>query len=125
MDPARGVIRATADRLGKYELRVGPEESSRIADAQFLRLDQNYPNPFNPSTTIQYALETEQHVRLTIYDASGRLVARLVDEVVPAGTQRVRWTAVSQSGHDLASGVYFVRLKTAHSTATRKLVLIR
>ena len=104
---------------------MGQVGSSRIADAKFLRLDPNYPNPFNPTTTIQYELQTEQHIRLTIYDALGRRIARLVDEVVPAGVQRSLWNGKSDGGGDVTSGVYFVRLETPHSKATRKLVLIR
>jgi CSLREA domain-containing protein len=125
VDLSGGVVRATAGRLGTYELRIGPDGSSRIADERFLQLDPNYPNPFNPSTTIQYELQTRQHVRLTIYNASGRRIARLIDEDVPAGIQRFLWNGKSDGGADVASGVYFVRLETMHSEATRKMVLIR
>jgi hypothetical protein len=125
VDVSGGVVRATTDRLGTYELWIGPEGSNRIADATFLQLDPNYPNPFNPSTMIQFELQTRQHVRLTIYDASGRRVARLVDEIVPAGVQRLLWNAKSDRGEDVASGVYSMRLKTQHSEVSRKLVLIR
>lgn len=125
VDLGAGVIRATAERPGTYVLRAGETGSSSIADVNYLRLDPNYPNPFNPSTTIQYELQTAQHVRLTVYDASGRRISRLVDEIVPAGTQRFRWNATSDKGRNVASGVYFIRLESEHGRATRKLVLIR
>ena len=59
-------------------------------------------------------------VRLSVYDALGREVARLVDGVVPAG----RHTAVFDGG-GLASGVYVARLEAERAIATRRMVLVR
>lgn len=35
-------------------------------------LHQNYPNPFNPSTTINYTVAEETHIKLVVYDVSGK-----------------------------------------------------
>ncbi len=43
-------------------------------------LSQNWPTR-NPSTTIQFGLKESSHVRLSIYDASGRLVSELVNSI--------------------------------------------
>ncbi len=125
VDPIDEVVRATVEKPGRFELRIGSTGAGRTADARFLRLDPNYPNPFNPSTMIQYELQTSQHVRLTVYDALGRRAAQLIDEIVPAGVHRLPWNATTGSGRALASGVYFLRLETSHGEATRKVVLVR
>ena len=74
-----------ARELGEFALEVGSPGTSEVADVGYARLRQNYPNPFNPTTTIEYEVETSQHVRITINDVSGRYVATLLDAYVPAG----------------------------------------
>ncbi len=83
-------------------------------------LEQNYPNPFNPSTTINYQLPMNGHVSLKIYDALGREVATLVNEVKNAGTYTARF-----NGTKLSSGIYLARLTSDNETQIRKLVLMK
>ena len=83
-------------------------------------LGQNYPNPFNPSTAIEYEIPTPQHVRLEVFDATGRSVGVLVDGILPAGTHSVRFDA-----DNLPSGLYVYRLQANGETLTRKMTLLR
>ena len=83
-------------------------------------LNTSYPNPFNPSTTINYALSSESLVNVSIYDALGRLVTELVNEVQPGGAQNITWNAADQ-----ASGAYFVRMTAGSYTSTHKLMLVK
>ena len=84
------------------------------------RLEQNRPNPFNPVTTIEYHLSQVDHVTLLVYDALGREVARLVDEVEGPGYRSVQWDATGVS-----SGVYLYRLAAGGYSATKRLVLMK
>jgi hypothetical protein len=86
---------------------------------------QSRPNPFNPVTTIHYSVPAETHVRLAVYDLSGRAVALLVDRVQASGPHEARWAGEDDRGGTVASGVYWYRLTTAFGTATRRLVLAR
>jgi hypothetical protein len=90
-----------------------------------LKLFQNYPNPFNPTTTIRYELPKGCHVRLEIYNVRGQRVITLIDELQSAGSKTVRWSGVNRRGAEVASGVYFYRLKAGSTTDTKKMVLIR
>ena len=56
---------------------------------------------------------------LTIYDADGRTVKTLLDEVVPAGSTALNWDGRNDAGATVTSGVYFYRL-TAGSSALPK-----
>ncbi|MDZ7269433.1 MAG: glycoside hydrolase family 9 protein [candidate division KSB1 bacterium] len=71
----------------------------------------NYPNPFNPSTQIRYALPVAGWVEFGIYNATGQLIRRLQQATLPAGYHTVRWNADTDSGHRVASGIYFACLR--------------
>jgi hypothetical protein len=60
-----------------------------------------------------------------VFSVDGRLVARLVDGVRPAGRNRVAWRALDGRGAPVASGIYFYRLETGGNTFTKKMVLLR
>ncbi len=80
-------------------------------------LAQNYPNPFNPNTKITYALPQASHVRLSVYNVLGQLVATLVDEERPAGQFVVEWNGTGTNGARVGSGVYFYTM-VAHGVST-------
>jgi hypothetical protein len=83
-------------------------------------LEQNYPNPFNPATTINFQLPSNGHVTLKIFDAIGRTVATLVNDVKEAGQYSATFDASR-----LSSGVYFAKLTSASQTQVRKLMLMK
>jgi len=79
-----------------------------------------YPNPFNPSTTIGYDLPLTADVRLNVYDALGRMVARLVSGHQSSGSYLVSWGA-----DGLPSGLYIVRLEAGAYLETWQLMLLK
>jgi FG-GAP-like repeat/FlgD Ig-like domain len=89
------------------------------------RLAQNHPNPFNPSTTIRFTLPEPERARITIFDASGREIATLVDRLFPAGDHRVEWQGRNDHGAPVASGVYFYRLRTSRGSTSRRMMVLR
>ncbi len=88
-------------------------------------LSQNYPNPFNPTTVIKYALPKDCHAKLTIYNILGQRVITLVDGPQAAGYKVVQWDSKSQSGNEVASGIYFYRLEAGDFVETKKMILLR
>jgi hypothetical protein len=90
-----------------------------------LLLQQNYPNPFNPATTIDYHLPERGQAMLDIYNASGRLVTRLVGDEREEGWQSAHWDGRDTTGRPSPSGVYFYYLTSGGQTLSRKMVLIR
>jgi len=79
-----------------------------------------YPNPFNNSTILSYQLPADRQVILSIYNSRGEMVRKLVDAKQSAGTH-----AISFSGNDLNSGLYFCRLNAGGIVTNSKLVLLK
>lgn len=107
------------DRDGKFTYSQSVEMNLSGTPAVFA-LEQNYPNPFNPSTVISYQIPMNSHVTLTVYDAIGREVASLVNEMQEAG----RYTA-SFDGSKLSSGNYFAKLQSGEKVQLKKMLMLK
>ncbi|MCE1164215.1 MAG: T9SS type A sorting domain-containing protein [Bacteroidetes bacterium] len=83
-------------------------------------LSQNFPNPFNPETNIEFDLPQYGMTRLEVYDISGKLIDKIVDQNLNAGHYRVQWRASK-----FASGTYVYRLQSGSYTATGKMVVVK
>ncbi|HLT24683.1 MAG TPA: T9SS type A sorting domain-containing protein, partial [Ignavibacteria bacterium] len=83
-------------------------------------LQQNYPNPFNPTTNIQYDIPKDVFVSIKVYDMLGREIAELVNEVKNAGRYIVGF-----NGSNLASGIYYYKIKAGNFEQTRRMVLVK
>ena len=109
-----------ANKQDLAELAAGTQE---ILPSEYA-LEAAYPNPFNPTTEIRFALPEAADVRLVVYDALGREVARLVDGPVSAGYQHATFEA-----SNLPSGVYLYRLEAQGSaeifSKTGRMVLVK
>ncbi len=86
-----------------------------------------WPNPMSHRTDIHYSLPAGWHgpVRLTIVDVTGRLVQTVVDKGQTAGDYHATWTGIDQSGQEVPSGVYFLRLDAGPLALRAKLVVRR
>jgi hypothetical protein len=83
-------------------------------------LSQNYPNPFNPTTHFGYRISDFGHVSLKVFDALGREIATLVDEVKAPGSYVITWDA-----RNMSSGMYFYRLRSKGFVETKKMMLVK
>ena len=88
-------------------------------------LSQNYPNPFNPETTISFDLPVASEIELALYNVAGQREATLAGGFREAGSYTLRWDGRDDTGHGLASGVYFYRLTAGERVETRTLLLLK
>jgi hypothetical protein len=90
-----------------------------------LKLKQNYPNPFNPSTTIEFGIPTQGHVRLTIYDVLGQEVTELVNTEMSAGNYSFLWNGLDGNARSVETGIYFARINASGSEQIVKMLLLK
>jgi len=82
---------------------------------------------------IGFTLAKSGFVSLNIYDILGRKVKALVSEDLSSGNNSVLWDGKNDSGNDVASGVYFYRIKVEDPASdgagrlsdTKRLVLLK
>ena len=83
-------------------------------------LSQNYPNPFNPVTRINYSIPKQGLVTIKIYDALGREVQTIINEMKTPGKYIVDF-----DGTNLSSGVYFYKLASNDFVSIKKMILLK
>jgi hypothetical protein len=83
------------------------------------------PNPFTSGTRISYEVAVRGHVGVHVYDATGRVVADLVNEVKDPGMYTIAWDGRGNNGSRLSSGVYFYRMEAGTFTTSKKVTLLR
>jgi FlgD Ig-like domain len=84
------------------------------------------PNPFATSLQVNFRLDEASPVRLAVYDAQGRVVARLADGIHAQGTHQATWNGRDDSGAPSRAGVYFLRLESrGQFAASKRIALIR
>ena len=134
---ATAITRRCEDVLGWFQvsssqgcppddiLATGVGDQGGVPVAQTM-LFQNAPNPFNPQTTVRYDLAEKTHVKLQIFDVSGRLVRTLVDKVQIPESYRMTWDGTTDAGKSVASGVFWARLSTSSGfQASTKMVVLK
>jgi parallel beta-helix repeat protein len=110
------------------EVGESTEEENR---PPVFQLFQNYPNPFNSSTVIWYHLPDVGYqpaeVEITIYNLLGKLVKTLVKQRQYPGEHKVLWDGKDDYGKEVASGIYFYRMKVSglELVKPKKMVLLR
>jgi len=120
-------VEAGLDEFRIYGMTQPTETATPAEEAPArLTLLPNSPNPFNPSTLIRFGLPEAQPVSLRIFDASGRLVRTLLDELpLDAGYYEMSWDGRDGRGRALSSGVYFYRVSTETEQISAKATLLK
>lgn len=94
-------------------------------NAEVFELYQNYPNPFNPNTTIQYHLQKNGSITLTVFDVNGKKINELENGEKNSGFHLIKF-----DGSNLPSGIYFYQieingLKSPKQLITKMMLLIK
>jgi hypothetical protein len=118
---AMNLIEIQVDRGADIITAIETEDRTQLNQVPTVySLKQNYPNPFNPTTMIEFSLPQSSEVNLVVYDLSGRVVAELANGKFEAGYHKLNF-----DGSNLASGVYFVKLKAGDFVSVNKAMLVK
>ena len=84
------------------------------------------PNPFGSRAQLSFSLSRPGPVSVRVFDLSGRLVRRLLDQApLAAGRNVIALDARGDDGASLRGGLYFYEVRTTESTRTGRFVIVR
>lgn len=79
-----------------------------------------YPNPFSGRTTVEITASPTENMMLTVLDVAGKQVATLANSIYQNGKHVFELDATVLH---LQTGIYFVRLQSAHTDLYEKIIL--
>jgi hypothetical protein len=125
----------TRDDLWFNHINLSLTKNAEIENAALLRqrdaeIDnfsaaQVYPNPFNPSTSIRFAVKEPANVTLQIFNIRGELVRTLIDGEYNRGVHERRWHGRDNAGNQVASGLYFYRLRIGNKMFSGRMQMLK
>ena len=123
--------------MGCYEYQY-PGDSG---DAEIVDMSGKvwcYPNPFNPEVTISFSTtEVTENTEVNIYNVKGQRVRELnpprrtrIENSIHRGGQECKmnsvvWDGKDDSGKQVSSGVYFIRVQAGREVSTVKALLMK
>jgi len=78
------------------------------------------PNPVHGDANFRLGVPRDARIELSIYDAQGRRVRRVLGGMRSAGWVEARWDGRDESGARVASGLYFARLDADSKRIVRR-----
>ena len=115
-----GFVAVATHGMGIYSASLVTSVEDGSSTPVDYSLSQNYPNPFNPSTTISFSLPTENHVKISLFDALGREIQNIANREYSAGNHSINFNAAG-----LTSGVYFYRIEAGSFVQSKKMILMK
>jgi hypothetical protein len=104
---------------GAFEYSQVIEAAVTVPD-RFL-IKAAYPNPFNPTTTLRFAVATEQHVEVTLLNSAGQSIRTLYNAAVAANEMQ----RLTVDASELPSGTYLVHFEGKGLSASERIVLAK
>jgi hypothetical protein len=110
-----------------YDVTVQATDAPIVSSGGSLHVDAARPNPFRygDSVSLSFTLPSSGPVTVRVVDVTGRRVADLLDEVLPAGRHRVAWDGRIDGGPPAPTGVYFVAVRTRDGEVSRRALFMR
>jgi carboxypeptidase T len=116
-DQARGLL----GEFRSFEVQDLSDVAELIGDLRLVALGP----AADGRARLRLDLPTAADVALDLYDARGYRVRRLQAGSLAAGSQVLTWDGRDGSGRNVASGVYFARLRVERRTLTTRVLLVR
>jgi len=103
-------------------------DSTGISEPSLVNTElfSNYPNPFNPTTTIDFSVQAESYINISIHNTKGQKIKTVADNKFYSGFYSVNWNGDYDSNKPVSSGIYYYKLTVNGKTeAVKKCILMK
>ncbi|PID27949.1 MAG: hypothetical protein CSB55_07140 [Candidatus Cloacimonadota bacterium] len=126
----QGILDFSYDEFGlnprvPEDIVVNTENDNIELPVNNVTLYNNYPNPFNPSTALKFSLNEAGEVDLTVYNAKGEKVKTVAKGVYGSGMHEIIWNGKDSNNKDVASGIYYFKMRSGRYTGSKKMILLK
>ena len=117
-------------RVFRAEVPLSPDGLPAVVPTELVpRVEAYaYPNPFSPSVDrfvrIRYKLESDQTVKIRVFDFAMNLVRNLTEEQQSGGEREVSWDGTDNQGARVANGAYFYAVEAGGETFWGKVLVL-
>lgn len=84
-----------------------------------------YPNPFKKKLNIDYNIDIDMQISVTILNQHGKLITTLFDQFQKKGEKTLYWDGTNSAGYQMPAGIYFCRFISTSIVHTEKIFLSR
>ena len=78
------------------------------------------PNPVSSSALISFSISRPGKASMKLYDLNGKLVSTIAEGSMNEGIHQFRWRT-----NNVPSGIYFLKVQTAGSIQTKRLIVVK
>jgi hypothetical protein len=105
------------------DVKEAAEEITFDSLPETVQLSAAYPNPFNLETTFEYSLPEAAEVSMIVFNIKGQKIQSLASGWQSPGVKTARWNGRDESGREVGSGSYLVRLIAGNHVIVQKITL--
>ncbi len=84
-----------------------------------------YPNPFKTQTTIEFEINKEKQIDISIYNLNGKHIQTIENKEFSPGTYKFIWLGTDKNGKEVKAGLYLVRLLTGRHVITKPVEYVK
>lgn len=106
------------DNISIYAYNITAAEDELAPAVNALKC---YPNPFGSILSIEGTLTKAGNMSLSIYNIKGQSVKKLHQGWADKGEMTYSWDGRDDSGRDMPSGVYLIKMQSQHGTELHKI----
>ena len=83
-----------------------------------------YPNPFSEFVNIEFSVNEQNSVDLSVYDINGNHIKTIANKIYSPGKYNMKWNGACKNGKEVPAGIYFACISVNGKVSDTKKMLV-